>query len=476
MEFRNLSNNYPDSISYFSKVSLMIMLLLITGTSYGNQNGHIKPDILKSTYQSLIGEIYQSLRSDESSNVTIHKNISNINYQFNKFLKSGNELKAIELIRNNFELITDHYDSEITVHALDLLYKYNLISPAKTIHGQINNYGDKPLISAANFSTSIYHYLSGDWDKVLTLLENRYDDLAESEYSYAHFISGVSYQYKKEHKNAINHFSLIKETSKYYYPAQLNMAISLIKIDWWSDAYDIVLKLEKLNKQSNNAYLERLYTIIGYTFINKDMHRDARNIFKKVTLGSEYTNRALVGLAISAINQKDYIGALNAVNTIKDSNYHDLSFHEAYILSPYIFYLLKKTLTAESDYKNSFEYYDAVIDKMTRFKKRLDPKIESNANIHSLASFNVYDEAFLVNDNIIIDLNRILNQLDYLKINHTNASGTLLNKINKLYNNIQDYIHDYKIDQIEKRIYIIREYKNQIRLGLASIYDSITSE
>ena len=256
------------------------------------------------------------------------------------------------------------------------------------------------------------------------------------------------------------------------------MAIANIRQDWWTDAYDILTDLLTNSRVQNNKPLtDRIHTIIGYTFLQQEYFRNSRNAFRKVTLHGEYTNQALLGIALDASYQKDYVGALNASRILKNKHKLTLQVDEANLLLPYFYEKLGQMATASAGYSDAIKYYEG----------RLHDLKTATAE-----SRNYFHQVSLKNHSTIVKIHRervdlgkylpssFFTQLyllqSYKKYLNAIGDNKLDGKYDKLKNKFMRLINNIVNTELKKKSDYIADYMNQCRYGLARLYDKNLSD
>lgn len=149
------------------------------------------------------------------------------------------------------------------------------------------------------------------------------------------------------------------------------MALANIRQGWWTDGHQIISQL-LASKQTTGQEkaLNRLYITLGYSLLNQAYYRNARKTFQLVGLNSRYSNQALLGIALTAAYQGDYIGALNATRFLKekqkDKQQDDLPIDESYLLMPFFYEKSQRLATASLGYSQAVSYYQDKISTLTQ--------------------------------------------------------------------------------------------------------------
>ena len=204
-----------------------------------------------------------------------------------------------------------------------------------------------------------YYFSRNQWKETISIVEAIRSDLPPEDYHHALLMQGISLQRLQKHRPALGQYAKIPPTSRYYAAARLNMAIANIRQDWWTDAHIIINDLlSDKNHNRDEEQTDRLYTVLGYSLLQQQYFRNSRDAFRNVSLDGKYTNKALLGIALTAAYQEDYPGALNATKILMNKKRHDLPVDEANLLVPYFYERLQQRTTASAGYLQAIKYYE----------------------------------------------------------------------------------------------------------------------
>src|SRR5690606_31020616 len=178
------------------------------------------------------------------------------------------------------------------------------------------------------------------WDKAqqyLSAIEVQ-NALTKAESDYTSIMRGIILQMHKKHRESVKHYDSITDTSDYYTYAQLNKAIAFIRQGWWTDAHIAINDALKKNTPKKLTELNnRLYLVLGYSQLQHEFYRDARQTFRNIALDSQYVNRALLGIGLCALHQGDFVGALNAFKLLQSKQQDDIFVTESYLLLAFVY-------------------------------------------------------------------------------------------------------------------------------------------
>jgi len=452
----------------FIFISLIFCSSAIANQNPANPNLLIKKiHKLEKDYRKLSSVFYQNYSTKDLQPIT---DIAQLLIRVNKLKDSSQSVKAIQLIYVNQKTVEDNLDTKALFKIIELLLDKNEWNLANTLYQQLKSEGDKSLLAPVQFIFAKYHAKRDEWKQVVKLLDGVFTDLSEENVAYAYLLHGSALQHIKKHRQAVNSYSKVPATSIYYSYAQLNTAIANIRQGWWTDAQTKIKHLLKVSNKTNKDELtNRLYLILGYALLQREYYRDARDAFRHIGLDSRYTNRALLGIGLTATSQGDYIGGLNALTILKDKKTFDLSVDESYLLVPYVYEKLQQEMTVSTSYTDAMNYFTKRMHKLDKISAQhidfkyldYDQKTMSlNIQNNSFNYGNRYPESFLNNFSQLYEFKKI------------SKSSKFKKRISKLLSKYDATYQDVISDLADQRQGYLKSYLNQSRYGLARLYDS----
>ena len=432
---------------------------------------------LEKDYQSISNKLYDSLSKSLSACQSKITSIEKLNIQIQNLSDQNKNIIGQCLIRNNLTLIKNNIDNKNIFPVFKFLLENNNTLIANKLYQLAKDEGDKSLLSNFSFIYAQYFLKRNKWNKVLKYTNGTYNDLSSDNANLARLYTGIALQKTKEHRKAVAVYIKIPDTSKYYPAARLNIATAYIRQDWWTDAHINIEKILKPKKKNTNIkadreMINRLYLVLGYSLLNKEFYRDAREAFRNIEVDSQYFNKALLGIVLTATNQEDYIGALNALNILKAKKDIDLSVDESHLLLPYVYEKLNQNMTASASYSDAQKYYQKRIEDISNLKKDVNKisakeilasknhiKIKNNV-IHYSTDLPI---GLLENSERIIKLSTFKN-----KISNTNV----ISDLSRLNDSHEKLLSKTFVQLLEKRLSYLASYMNQSRFGLARLFDN----
>ncbi|MFK5893307.1 MAG: hypothetical protein QM504_08815 [Pseudomonadota bacterium] len=458
-------------MSTIKALSLLCLSLLILPSVSADQSGiNAKVKLLETEFKKVSSEFYRDTSSYADESLQTITDIDQLLIAANKLRGSNQSVAAIQLIYFNIETVKDNLDTKAIFDIVELLLDKNEWYLANTLFKDIKDEGDKSLLATIQFIFAKYHAQRNEWHRVNQLLEGIFTELSEENAAYAYLLNGSALQHLKKHRQAVNNYNKIKSRSQYYNYAQLNTAIANIRQGWWTDAQTKIRDLIiHYNKNNEDELTNRLYLVLGYALLQREYYRDAREAFRHIGLNNRYTNRALLGIGLTATSQGDYIGGLNALTILKDKKTFDLSVDESYLLVPYVYEKLQQEITVTTTYTEAMNYYQqrmALLDSIAnehadfaelKYNQTTSSFILQNNNFDY---GNSYPESFIKN---------------YQRLNEFSTltkSSKLRNQISKLTDKFDQMYNDIISDLSSQRKEYLKSYLNQSRYGLARLYDS----
>ena len=390
--------------------------------------------------------------------------------------ESNNSVKAVALIIRNQSLLKRYYDSLETISLIKLLLDNNALINATSLIKAIERQGDDNVIGQLNYLLADFYFQRKKWSKVLSYLNDNDTDLPLEQHHHALLMKGVSLQQQSKHGLAIKAYEKIPATAKHYTAAQLNLAIANIRQGWWTDGHQIISQLlASQETAAQEKILNRLYITLGYSLLNQAYYRNARKTFQLVGLSSRYSNQALLGIALTAAYQDDYLGALNASRFLKEKQQDDLPIDEAFLLMPFFYEKSQQLATASLGYSQAASYYQ---DKISALTQLID------------APINLASHPIVLSNGISMNINNMrigfsANYPSYFFTQRQNAEQlkSWQAKLNnpKLSQDLSLVMQEYDVLTVNmaksimhNRVAQLSSYLNQSRYGLARLYDNNT--
>lgn len=423
---------------------------------------------LEEDYRTLSSAFYQQSSNTSNENLKTINDIDQLNVVVDK-IASNHPIVAIQLLHLNIATVEANLDHKAVFAFIELLLNNNEWHLANSLFNSIKDEGDKSLFATVHFTFAKYHAARHEWPQVNTLLDGILTELAPEDAAYAYLLNGSALQHMKKHREAIKNYDKVPASSSYYVYAQLNIAIANIRQGWWSDAQTTINNaIKDANIDNSNELTNRLNLTLGYLLLQNEYYRNARDAFRNIGLDSRYTNRALLGIGLTATSQGDFVGGLNALTILKDKNTFDLSVDESYLLIPYVYEKLQQELTVTASYSEAMNYFQKRIDTLDAIAQQhadftSTTYDENTSSIHiqnnSFDYGKTYPESFITNYH---HLNNLLSNTENKKIR------TRIEKLIARYDTTFQKILGELVTQRKK---YLQSYLNQSRYGLARLYD-----
>lgn len=426
---------------------------------------------LDTRFQQLSTRFYTGLvRLDKSAKID---SIEALAQTVERYREQGQIVNAIATIFHNRALVEKNIDTTPIINIYKVLLEANEWNTAAELYKKIKKQGDKSLVSNVSFSLAQYHFARNQWEEAIAILGPIRSDLPPEDYHHALLMHGISLQRMQKHRVALREYVKIPARSRYYVAARLNMAVANIRQDWWTDAHIIINELLN-DKRRNNAgeLTDRLYTVMGYSLLQQQYFRNSRDAFRKVGLNGKYSNKALLGLALTAAYQEDFVGALNAVKILKNKNDRDLPVDEANLLLPFFYEKLKQLTTANTGYLEAVKYYEVRIQNIKEAMGNDADVLWNQVIATDTGDVVLNGEILNLSEKLpkfIFDNIKMLTQFESHMVRLGDAA--LTREFASLRNAYQSTIRKVAQTLLDEKISHITHYMNQSRYGLARMQD-----
>lgn len=385
---------------------------------------------------------------------------------------------------------------------LALLYiKFGLYGRAENLINENLEAGEQGEYAWAVSLLAQIAYHRRDWQAAIDLFDEvDYESMARGR-DESLLYHGLTLEHLRRYKDSVEILSRIAPDAPQATFAQLNIALADIRQGWWSDGEQRMERLAERIDESNRletALVDRFYTTIGYSQLQREYFRQARHSFRKVSITGPYSNRALLGLALAAMEQEDYRLAYKLITRLRDKGGDDLVVHEAHLLAPYLLDKLNQDKKAFTLYEQSIAYYQNEIQRIEQTLTHLD-NAGLRARIFPVSqAANKTEQGGILNlleprafsriagfRNEINTLNALMQTIDERidaaqreKLINTGDAQTLKDTLGQTRTELAEL--QYKLAEIarpeldtalRKRIEYMKSYISQAKFGLASLYD-----
>lgn len=381
-------------------------------------------------------------------------------------------LDKLVAIRLNMVRVLENLQHPRIFELLDFLYLKNDTAAIKRISDAIKQTGSPSFRATNYFLLAKYYNSRGNWKGVKAALANLdVNELSLADQHYYYLLMGFALQQLKEHRQGYLYYRKIPAESPYYAHAKLNEGTAYLRQGWWTEAQiEIKHALASTQSSSDQNFKDRLYTVLGYLQLHYEFYRDARESLRNVSINGQYTNKALMGLGLSAAYQKDYDGAINAFKILSEKTSHDLNVDEVKLLLPKAYEEIADFGMATSAYQNAIAYYNSRLLKIEKILSDLDktPKSALGDALRELdfSELEIYGKPhyipmyFYDNYQLIVAMQTKPLDADTIKT------------VDQLQSRYQTQLKMMVRDNIKLRKAIINSYLSQAKFGMANLYDN----
>ncbi|TYK65449.1 tetratricopeptide repeat protein [Colwellia echini] len=467
--------------------SLLCLFLLTQLTCFATEVNSFdnQRQAVDQAHQKFANIFYKNIIQTPQIQATRFNSIAELSTAVENENNNNQSVKSVALILRNAFLLTRDYDKPQVISLVKTVLDNNALINAKILITQINEQGDDRINTQLNYLLADFYFQREQWAQAVTYLENDLGHLPQEQYNHALLMQGIALQKQSKHRLSMTTYEKIPNTSTYYTAAQLNIALANLRQGWWTEGHQIISELLEAHNalpQVPEKTLNRLYITLGYSLLNQAYYRNARKAFQSVGVSSRYSNQALLGIALTAAHQDDYIGALNTTRVLKAKEEDDLPVDEAYLLMPFFYEKSEQFDTASLGYSQAASFYQTKIFVL-------------NSLIKSPINFNLHPIDLANGANLHIDDTRInflslypkytfiqRNNAEQFQAFIENSNETLpdrkkliqgIDELNKQYNLLADKMASHLISI---RVSHLQSYLNQSRYGLARLFDNNTDK
>ena len=238
-----------------------IISSLLFGTCSTSLAVSIKPEAfetLDKRFQQFSQDFYNQVNVQAILPLKKYTTAEELRIKVDAHIKSGKTTHAIALIHHNQEMLRNNIDAIEIIPLTALLLKHNDWHEAKKILDIAKNEAGKSATSNISFEFAKYFMKKRKWQTAFEYLNNISNELSPENADYAQLMIGTILQHQKKHREAIEYYTKINPSSKYYSVAILNTAIAYIRQDWWTDAHTLINEtIDKHKEQVTDIMSDR---------------------------------------------------------------------------------------------------------------------------------------------------------------------------------------------------------------------------
>lgn len=450
---------------------LCLMLLLCASGSYSEED----------SYSSALASGFDALAGQLATSSFAVRDLAALDARVKAAISADKRETAILLLTVNQAVVLNEINAPEVVFFFELLLDGEALPLAQRWMKQAQKIGDGYTLARLHYQLAKHYYRHGDHDKTLehlTAIEDR-NALTANESDYATLIFGITLQHRKEHRTALKYYGTLDEKSRYFGYAQLNKAVAFIRQGWWTDARIAIdaalaheLKLTETLSNENDLpeeeledieeFTNRLYLVLGYNQIQHEFYRNARDNFRHITLESRYADRALLGIGLCALNQGDYVGAINAFGILKGKDKLNISITEAYLLYAFTHEQMGQSALASAQYEEAIAYYNNRL-------RTLEKLLTSNTSDHFSEQ-----EQHLTSTRLASPPTHLLKRQSNLRfIQASLQKSPLAALLDKASLEVNSRIASYYRDQLNEEKKLLVSYLSQAQFGQAKLFDNV---
>lgn len=380
---------------------------------------------------------------------------------------------AVRLLLDNLDTLMKRARPATVAALANFLLAQNETRLVERLEQDFDDAGDAAAVANIRYSRARYHARLQQWQQVHELVSDTFADLSSDDSDYAYLLQGSALQKLKRHRISIASYANIPADSRYYVHAQLNTAIANIRQGWVTDARLTIRDLLPVAADGAPELTDRIYLVLGYALLHKEYFRDARDAFRQIKRDSRYAGKALLGIALTAISQGDYVGGLNALTILQSQPVADLTADEAYLILPHVYKRLDQPDSVAAAFLEAIDHYQQRLLALNRIKADgIDP--EGLALSPNSGDVRLGGETFAFSQHYPFHL--VKNRQNLAFIADRAATPQLEDDASELIAKYDAALREAVSDLIEIRKKSFTSYLNQSRYGLARHYDEQAAE
>lgn len=381
-------------------------------------------------------------------------------------------LETIAAIRANQDLLLQNATKREFEVLLEFLYRNNDTATIQALTEGLKKSGDPVALSHNYFLLAKYYESRQNWRGIQAALSKvNQRELSVGDNHYYHLLMGFALQNLKQHRQALKFYQQIPQASPYFSHVKLNEGTAFLRQGWWTEAHlEFEKAIKALDQSGGDAELRnRILVVLGYSQLNYEFYRDARDTFRRVALDSGSMNKALMGIGVAAAYQKDFAGAANAFRILTEKVPSDLNVDEAYLLLPVAQAEAGDGAAAAIAYQNAIRHYENKIQELEALQQRLkdsdfDVSLRTIRELDNRA-WEIYggqegSPKFLMN-----------NYQNLLALRDASTGLGLAAQFTALHDEYKKLLQGITHTNVDSRIGILNSYLSQAKFGMAQLYD-----
>lgn len=378
-------------------------------------------------------------------------------------------LKAGLHVRADFETMLKEADEARLLQALQLLYFINDTASVQRLADYINRKGLAKARAGNYLLLARYYQARQDWTGVTAALNQvEPSQLSSEDRSYVALLRGYALQAQKKHRKAADIYQTIHQDSPYFAYARLNEGTAYLRQGWWSEAFDefgqAIATLDK-----SDELRDRLLVTLGFAQIHHEFYRNARETLRQVSLDSEHTGKALLGLGLAAAHQQDLRAALHLFTRLTTRSPVDANVDEAHLLVPHVYDELAEREQAAAAYRRAIDFYQQRLHQLAAAQRKLT-NAEGGLQL-ALEELSPHAEALYGSAHPVPEyMTRNYNLLLALRQQAREAGVAV--SVDDLLAEMEQALR-LRIEQtLAQRKTALESYLSQAKYGLATLYDT----
>lgn len=432
---------------------------------------------LDQRFRELSFELYQHyLGSDDSGSEAVSGPMllqtlggpQRLELEVRGYVESDDQIRAIATIIQNKELVLKKVRRNTVEDFIKLMLDYNEWRMANELYDHIKKTGLGFQVINTAYVFAKFHFRRNEWELCLEALERiSKGHVSAVQMDFYNLMYGVSLQQVGRYEEAVEYYRLITPASEYQLYVTLNKTTSQLSQEaTLAQVKQLQAHVEDVELPMPDEVRDYLSLMAGYHFLEQTQYDAAREVFGRISMGSRYFNRALLGVAYATAKQKQYARALSYTSILRAKDSTDLAVDESYLLAAYILSKSRRLRAASAAYSDAMDYYEARIKRIDSF---LNMELDSESVFELASDINLmreYPEARSLFDNMrVLGLFLVRSDLFEQNLGFYQRIRTLYSDYTVI---IEEMVREY---MVERRGHL-DSYLSQSRFGLVQMFDT----
>ncbi len=336
----------------------------------------------------------------------------------------GNILDALNaiLVAQKRGLLTHHSQSARLLSGVIYL-DLGMIARAKNIFDELLTEDDlkSELLSQLEFYLGKIHYRQSDYQEATFRLKRSVDFVEPDLKDDACIMLSNMALYRKDLESARQWLSLVRQDTRLVFFTRYNLGISFLReeniqqaapllndiygLTGEEDKRDYEKSIEKQYEKDKtiNSLQDKARVALAYYYLSNKNYTTAREHFLKIRLSSLHSNKALLGMGWSYLNEGAYNKALSYWLELQKRDIRDIAVQESLLAVPFAYQKLSSMQSALDNYLLAAEKFQQQISFINQIMLEIDQSELIEKFIKKITDANAKFDEITVQDSQLLD-------------------------------------------------------------------------